>query len=112
MRQPEHLSTIQEKPTHMAAEDRISGPETAYFLWESSMRNLAILVFDTPKENRIDYTHAYIPLSEFNQYNGDEHTIVVEKDGGYIGVKSLNSLSMVSCGPTAREFVSCGRTFG
>lgn len=72
--------------------------------------NLAILVFDTPKENRIDYTHAYIPLSEFNQYNGDEHTIVVEKDGGYIGVKSLNSLSMVSCGPTARrEFVSCGR---
>ena len=45
-----------------------------------------------------------------DRYNGDEHTIVVEKDGGYIGVKSLNSLSMVSCGPTARrEFVSCGR---
>ena len=72
--------------------------------------NLAILVFDTPKENRIDYTHAYIPLSEFSGYNGEEETIAVGKDGGYIGVKAMNGLSLVTSGPTAhREFVSRGR---
>lgn len=72
--------------------------------------NLAILVFDIPESNRIDYTHAYIPLSEFNQYKGQNDTVVAEKDGAYIGVKAMNGLVLQNSGPTAyKEFISVGR---
>jgi len=72
--------------------------------------NTAILKYDIPKSNQIDYTHAYIPINEFEQYMGDYHTIVVEKDGGYIGVKALNGLTRQQKGVCKyKEFISEGR---
>lgn len=73
-------------------------------------RDMAVIKYDIPEEQRIDYTHAYIPLSEFHKYRGDSHTIVLEKDGGYIGVKALNGFTIQQSGPCRhREFLSRGR---
>ena len=73
-------------------------------------RNTAILWYRIPADQRIDYTHAYIPISEFTRYKGDDSTIVLEKDGGYIAVKAWKGLTMQKEGPGRfREFLSCGR---
>ncbi len=73
-------------------------------------QNISILKFDIDDSHRIDYTHAYVPLSEFKQYMGETHAIVLEKDGGYIGVKAMNGLVMQEEGPCRhREFISTGR---
>lgn len=73
-------------------------------------RNLGILIFDIPDDNRIDYTHAYIPLSEFQQYKGVGDAVVVGKQDGFIGIRAMNGLTMQKSGPTAyREFISRGR---
>lgn len=73
-------------------------------------RNLSILHYLIPEEHRIDYTHAYIPLSEFKQYLGESHAMVLEKDGGYIGVRTMNRLEIQQDGPCRhREFISRGR---
>ncbi len=72
--------------------------------------NVSILKYDISEAYRIDYTHAYVPLAEFNQYMGETHTVALEKDGGYIGVKARNGLKMQESGPCRhREFVSRGR---
>jgi len=72
--------------------------------------NVSILKYDIENSHRIDYTHAYIPLAEFKQYRGETNTIVLEKDGGYIGVKAMNGLVMQEEGPCRhREFISQGR---
>lgn len=73
-------------------------------------RNMSIVVFRIPEAHRIDYTHAYVPLCEFQQYLGDNRALVVEKDGGYIGLTAANGLSLTENGPVKyREFVSPGR---
>ncbi len=72
--------------------------------------NISILKYDIEESHRIDYTHAYIPLCEFKQYRGDLQSIVLEKAGGYIGVKAMNKLVMQDEGPCKhREFLSEGR---
>lgn len=73
-------------------------------------RNLSIVHYHIPDEHRIDYTHAYIPLSEFDRYMGESHTIVMEKDGGYIGVRAYRHLDIQQEGPCRyREIISRGR---
>lgn len=73
-------------------------------------KHTGILLFDAPEDCRIDYTHAYIPLSEFQEYKGQRGSIVLEKDEAYIGVRALNGLTIQKSGPTAyREFISPGR---
>lgn len=73
-------------------------------------RNTAILRYRIGLEERIDYTHAYIPISAFTRYLGEDGMIVLEKDGAYIAVKAMNGLSMQKEGPNCfREFMSQGR---
>lgn len=73
-------------------------------------RNLSILKYDIAADNRVDFTHAYVPLAEFSKYKGTEKAIAVQKDGGYIGIKAMNGISMTQSGPCSyREFVSRGR---
>lgn len=73
-------------------------------------RNTAILRYRIGREERIGYTHAYIPLSAFNRYLGEDGVIVLEKDGAYIAVKAMNRLTMQQEGPNCfREFMSQGR---
>lgn len=73
-------------------------------------KNFGILVYDIPETERIDYTHAYIPLSEFRQYSGREGSVVVAKNGAFIGVRALNGCTLQKNGPAAyREFISPGR---
>ncbi|MCI1956200.1 MAG: hypothetical protein LKJ21_07490 [Oscillospiraceae bacterium] len=73
-------------------------------------RDMSILSYDIPETDRIDYTHAYVPLSEFRGYQGDGTTLAVEKDGAYIGLVAENGIWMEDRGPTKyREFISMGR---
>ena len=58
----------------------------------------------------MDYTHAYVPLSEFDSCSMSANAIALEKDGGYIGIRALNGLFMQDAGPCKRrEFKSPGR---
>lgn len=73
-------------------------------------RNVCVVKYDIEADHRIDFTHAYIPLAEFQQYRGDINAIVLKKDGGYIGVKAMNGLEIQVAGPCRhREFISRGR---
>lgn len=73
-------------------------------------KNTSILRYKIGEENRIDYTHAYIPLCEFDRYIGEKNVIVLEKDGAYIGVYAHNGLSIQETGPCKyKEFISHGR---
>lgn len=73
-------------------------------------KNVSILKYKIGKNYRIDYTHAYIPLSEFERYIGEKNVIVLEKDGAYIGVYANNGLSIQEKGPCQyKEFISPGR---
>lgn len=72
--------------------------------------DMSILYYDIPETNRIDYTHAYIPLSEFASYQGDCTTLVVQKGGAYIGLVAEKGIWLKDSGPTKyREFISQGR---
>lgn len=73
-------------------------------------QNLSILRYHIPEQERIDYTHAYIPLSAFSRYQGEDGVIVLEKDGAFLALKALNGLKMQTEGPNQfREFISPGR---
>jgi hypothetical protein len=72
--------------------------------------NTAILRFHIGEEERIGYTHAYIPISAFSRYQGEEGVLVLEKDGAYVAVKALHGLTIQEQGPNQfREFISQGR---
>ena len=69
-----------------------------------------ILRYHIGEEERIDYTHAYIPISAFSRYKGEGGLLVLEKDGAYLAVKALGGLIMQEEGPNRfREFISMGR---
>ena len=72
--------------------------------------SVSLLKFDILDSHRIDYTHAYAPLSEFDDYIHSGQTVVLVKDGGLIGLKAENGLELQEIGPCAnREFISPGR---
>ncbi|MDO5418330.1 MAG: hypothetical protein Q4F29_14120, partial [Lachnospiraceae bacterium] len=73
-------------------------------------RNLGILSYRIPENHPVSYTHAYVPLMEFEDYLGTAHTAAAKKGGGYIGVRSLNPIVMQKKGPCRnRELISEGR---
>ncbi|MFT4006927.1 MAG: hypothetical protein QM683_15355 [Lacrimispora sp.] len=73
-------------------------------------RNTGILRYHIDESERIDYTHAYIPISEFSRYKGEDGVLVLEKDGAYLGIKALKGLTMQEEGPNRfKEFISRGR---
>lgn len=78
-------------------------------------RNLSILEYHINGESVrgdscLEYTHAYVPLSEFDSYKVSKSAIALEKDGGFIGIRSLNALVMQTVGPCRRrEFISAGK---
>ncbi|MEY8355590.1 hypothetical protein AALB39_19835 [Lachnospiraceae bacterium 54-53] len=73
-------------------------------------RNTGILRYCIDDGERIDYTHAYIPISAFSRYKGEDGMLVLEKAGAYLGIKALNGLIMQEEGPNQfREFISRGR---
>ena len=75
--------------------------------------NVSLLLFDIPEGCRIDYTHAYVPLAEFDEHYYEGQTVVLAKDGGLIGLKAKNGLTLQQEGPCSnREFISSGRLNG
>ncbi|HCL03336.1 MAG TPA: hypothetical protein DHW61_13180 [Lachnoclostridium phytofermentans] len=73
-------------------------------------KNIGILEYHIPETHRIDFTHAYIPLQECDNYIGDVSCVVIEKNDSYIGVLAQQGLMMQSVGPCKfREFISFGR---
>lgn len=76
----------------------------------AQFENTAVLRFHIEEEERIGYTHAYIPISAFSRYKGEDGVLVLEKDGAYIAVKALQGLTIQEHGPNQfREFISRGR---
>lgn len=72
--------------------------------------DVSILRYRIPDDDPIDFTHAYVPLAEFDGYRIGRDTAVLFKDGGYIGLKALNGFEMTAQGPRRnRELVSPGR---
>ncbi|OQB54001.1 MAG: hypothetical protein BWX97_00296 [Firmicutes bacterium ADurb.Bin146] len=72
-------------------------------------RNISLIEYNIEDKKLLDYTHAYIPLSEFHSYRISNNAIALEKDGGYIGIRALNGLRMQDTGPCCkREFISPG----
>ena len=73
-------------------------------------RNISILEYHIGSGSRLDYTHAYIPLSEFESFKLSGRSAALEKDGGFIGVRALNGLHRQTEGHCRnREFISPGR---
>jgi len=61
-------------------------------------------------DSRIGYTHAYIPLMEFDKHIISPKIVVVQKGKGLIGIKAENGLEQICSGPCAgREFISHGQ---
>ena len=76
----------------------------------AQFENTSVLRFHIEEEERIGYTHAYIPISAFSRYKGEDGVLVLEKDGAYIAVKALQGLTIQEHGPNQfREFISQGR---
>ena len=73
-------------------------------------RNISILEYHIDSGSRLDFTHAYIPLSEFESFKLSGRSAALEKDGGFIGVRALNGLHRQTEGHCRnREFISPGR---
>ena len=61
-------------------------------------------------DNKIGYTHAYVPLAEFDSYLITADAVVVQKGRGLIGVMAKNGLKLTEKGSCANiEFISDGR---
>jgi len=61
-------------------------------------------------DNKIDYTHAYIPLSEFDANLITPNAVVVQKGRGLIGIWAQNGMELTTTGSCANiEFKSHGR---
>jgi hypothetical protein len=61
-------------------------------------------------DNKIGYTHAYVPLSEFDHYLITPNVVVVQKGRGLMGVAAKNGIELTGSGSCANiEFVSGGR---
>ena len=61
-------------------------------------------------DNKIGYTHAYVPLSEFDDYLITPKAVVVQKGRGLMGVAAKNGIKLTKTGSCAnKEFVSDGR---
>lgn len=72
--------------------------------------NISILHYNIEDANLIDYTHAYAPLMEFDDYIIGKDYAAFSKNGGFIGLKALNGVSLTKTGPFKdRELVSLGR---
>lgn len=72
--------------------------------------NIGILHYHIGDEYLIDYTHAYAPLMEFDDCAMGGNAIALAKNGGFIGIKAKNGISVTGSGPCRnRELVSPGR---
>ena len=55
-------------------------------------------------------THAYAPLSEFDSFRIGKNAAALEKNGGFIGIRAANGITMQTEGPCRRrELISPGR---
>lgn len=77
-------------------------------------RNLAIALWNGAEDPEaydplVDWTHAYLPLAEFDEFITGPDCAVVCKDGFYIGIRAANGLRFIETGETAaREARSPG----
>ncbi|MCL2375975.1 MAG: hypothetical protein FWC76_01130 [Defluviitaleaceae bacterium] len=61
-------------------------------------------------QNKVRYTHAYVPLSEFDMHITTPNAVVAQKGRGLIGIMAKNGLKLTGKGSCANiEFVSEGR---
>ncbi len=76
----------------------------------AQFENVSIAEFHIPEGSRVNYTHAYAPLMEFDSYKLSENAIALTKDGGFIGIRTMNGLKLQTLGPArGRELISQGQ---
>jgi hypothetical protein len=67
-------------------------------------------VYNVPENSLLDYSHAYFPTIEFDEYSILGNTVFGRKEDGYIALTAANGLQMVTTGKHAyREIRSPGR---
>jgi hypothetical protein len=73
-------------------------------------KNTLFALYDLPASEIIDFTHAYFPSMDFDEFEVTATCAFARKDDGYIGLTALNGLELLTTGPTAyRELRSNGR---
>lgn len=73
-------------------------------------KNTLIAIYDSPAGAGMDFTHAYLPVIDFDEYRLEGKTVFARKGDGYIALTALNGLDFITLGATAyREFRSPGR---
>lgn len=72
--------------------------------------NVSIALFHIGPDCRMGITHAYAPLSEFDSFRIGKNAAALEKNGGFIGIRAANGITMQTEGPCRRrELISPGR---
>ncbi|MBE0697602.1 MAG: hypothetical protein IH586_11835 [Anaerolineaceae bacterium] len=72
--------------------------------------NTLVAIYNNTNETGMDFTHAYFPTSEFDEFNIDGNTAFARKDDGYIALTAMNGLELIISGPSAyREIRSIGK---
>lgn len=73
-------------------------------------RGLAIMVYRIDPNHDADYTHAFVPIDEFDEWVEAEGWLAVRKNDAYSAVWAQRGLTMTKQGPNQRrEWVSSGR---
>jgi hypothetical protein len=72
--------------------------------------NTLIAIYNNTGEKGMDFTHAYFPTREFDEFTIQGNTAFARKDDGYIALTAINGIEIVTLGPSAyREIRSAGK---
>ncbi len=72
--------------------------------------NILVALYTIPDDASIDFTHAYFPVKEFDDFLITGNTAFARKGEGYIALTAANGLEQVTVGKTAfREIRSPGK---
>jgi len=72
--------------------------------------DLLISIHQIPEEDWLGYTHAYFPLTKFDEYSFEGNWAFAKKGNGYLALSALNGFEFIKTGKTAyRELLAVGK---
>ncbi len=63
--------------------------------------NCCLILSDLGTSSRLPFTHAYVPLSEFDAYLAGEDWLALQSGGGFVFLKATGPIAPVTTGPGA-----------
>jgi len=76
----------------------------------AQIENTLVAIYNSSTDSIIDFTHAYFPVVEFDEFAIQGNTAFARKGHGYIALTAKNGLEQITSGRTAfREIRSPGR---